>query len=152
MSESILTAGPTCQELAVALPDLRGFVLAELNWDDISFIVCGLTPGWDHAVALTAIEVGKYIHVVIPYSGWEMKFSASLQKNCRKILDGCHVLTYMGSEHVEGPANHYMVSLVERLVVLGEPGWNNERVSVGTLNKKPITNLWQSWIEAGLSE
>jgi uncharacterized phage-like protein YoqJ len=147
---AVMTIGPSCRDLGLSLDVLSNFVLGELEWDSIDGIICGIEPGWDQAVALTALDIGKPVHVITPYPGWEKKWSDSIQKKCLRIIDQATTWTYMNSIHDERPADGHMVDCSDSALALIPDGWMSNRLSVATLKKIPINNLWRAIHEAGV--
>lgn len=150
----LATAGPSCKEVGVALDDMKAFVLSEFDWDKILTVVCGLDAGWDHAVALTAIDLGVPVTVVSLGASWHReKYPLSVQKHCERIIQDCFTLTWMQEGCSESEKDLYLLSLCDAVAVLQKPGWSNNRFHIAKNTKKlPVTNYWGSWVEAGLAE
>lgn len=145
----LLPSGLSCRDLGVSLEDLKSFALCEIEWSRVSSVVCGMEPGWDQAVALTAIDSGIDVHLVIPNYERMGKWSLSQQKKCQVIIDAALIVENWGSSGSELDADRRLASLAEELVVLGQEGFNNVRISVSTHRRIPITQLWESWKMAG---
>lgn len=147
-SITAVLVGPTCQELGgLSLVELSTFALAEIEWPRIRAVICGINPGWDQAVGLTALDIGVPLHIVIPYFNWEKKFTGAVLKHATKMLDEAMTIVSMAGEHDEQPANRYMGECGDEVLGLIPPGWMNSRLSVLTLKKMPLRNLWGAFQE-----
>jgi len=160
----IVPIGPPCVDLGVTTEQLNAFALTELadllETAGTVTVISGLEPGWDHAVAKTALGIGLNLHIVIPYCGWEMKWSAGFQKKCQTLIDECFILTYMSTDrtHDDWPANSYMVSIADAAFVLMPAGYEKPkergqgtygRLWAANMQKKQIVDVWPSFRESG---
>src|SRR5580692_11012946 len=112
----IMPAGQSCRDLGVSLDEMKSFALAEIDWKDVLVVVSGFEPGWDQAVGLTAIDLGIPLHLVIPFHGWQSKWSEAQQKKCQKMIEGSTIFTYWTEKiWLDTQANQYMASLSDQV-------------------------------------
>lgn len=151
MKRRILTIGAGCQDLGLSLDDLTSFALAEIDWPSIYYIVCGVDPGWDQAMATTAIAQNIPVHIMIPYHGWELKWSKAIQKKARLLMEQAQAVTTW-SEHIhdERPTINHMIDCCDEALVMAPAGWTSLRLDVAKLKKLPYINHWGSLQESGL--
>lgn len=148
----IAAAGGSCAEIGTSMEDLRAFAFVELAERMPAVVLIGLEPGWDHALGFAALDAGLNLHVIIPYRDWPSKWSVGIQKKCEKLIEGCHVLTYMGDSRDESTSDIHIVSIADTVLTLYPPGMKPHeiggRIRSAEIQKKKLVDLWPSWLES----
>jgi hypothetical protein len=146
MSNIIAAAGQSAEQLGGSSDQLRSFALVELAGLHPSMIVIGPQPGWDHALGFTAIELEIPLMVVVPYPGYESRYTDGLQRKIQKLIEAAMIVSWLPK--LSGTDRHADLDIVEHAdQILALTSKEHERVKLARQKNLPVIDCWPGWKE-----
>lgn len=130
---------------------LRLTGLAKRHLGDAKTVISGMALGWDTAVALAAIELGKPLICAVPFDGQEKAWPSSAQKRFNSILELAHeVVIVSPGEYAHWKMharNKWMVHRADVMLALwdGSSGGTGSCLAVADGKSRPVFNVWKEW-------
>lgn len=144
----IAAAGQSAQELGGSSDQLRSFALVQLAEYKPTMVVIGVQPGWDHALGFTAIDLQIPLMVIVPYAGYESKYSAGLQKKIQTLIAESMISSWLPrTASTDRHADLDIVNHADAILALVGPGKEHNRVKDARMLKLQIIDCWPEWKE-----
>ena len=116
-------------------------------------VVAGGALGFDTALALAALRIGKRLLIAIPFPGQERMWTSSSIDQFHTILALSDECVYVSdgpfSAHKMQARNEWMVDKSDRVLALwnGSAGGTRNCVRYAEHTGKPVVNLWDRWMD-----
>ncbi len=116
-----------------------------------SSVITSLYPGWDQALAKTAMLMGIPLHVAFPYREWELILQTDYPTLYNDLLPKAkHIecLSDINHEDADGVCHLWRAAQADQVLALWDYefcGDTFEVIDYALKNCKGVVNLWEDW-------
>lgn len=133
---------------------LVALALASLQANRPDKVISGMAAGWDQALAQAAIHLHIPLLAAVPFEGQEKRWPEAAQRRFHRILKAASEVVFVKPAYSTGVfilRDKWMIDHADSVLALydGTPlGGTFLTIGMAEKRGKPVTNLWQQWLDS----